>query len=469
MRRVACGLAPAIVAAAIWAAPAWGHAFYVDPAAQPGATCQVGDPCQTIAEAMAVQDPDEGSPDIVVVEPGIYTENLALDVTPQVPFADRSLIASGVGVHVIVPAVAAQPTVEIGAAANVVGFTIRGPKPAVLNGPGRLSFNTFDSATVANGDAHVTVGTAAGGSVVDRNTFVDDGTGTQVGVASLAPGSPVIRQNDFSKLPTAIRIDAGSPTLDGDLITHGGTGISAAAGTSVTVLNLTSIGNSVADLALQDAGLTLNSSIVEDPIVAGGTSTCAISRSAGPTTGGGPCTSFQLSNAAPGFVDAAGGNYHLAAGSPLIDAGDPALLSGLDIDGNERAIDGNCDGAAVRDIGADEFERDCPPPPVVPPPVTPDPPAGDTDPPETSLNAKKVDGRTATFRFGSDEPHSSFNCRIDKKPFRACESPVRYGRIDPGRHVFRVTAVDAAGNEDPVPARQRFRIARPGRSGGARG
>ena len=57
-----------------------------------------------------------------------------------------------------------------------------------------------------------------------------------------------------------------------------------------------------------------------------------------------------------GFVDAAGGDYRLLPGSPLIDAGDPATAQGLDLDGNPLVADGNADGGARRDLGAFELQ-----------------------------------------------------------------------------------------------------------------
>lgn len=56
-----------------------------------------------------------------------------------------------------------------------------------------------------------------------------------------------------------------------------------------------------------------------------------------------------------GFVDAATGDYRLAPGSPLIDAGDPTTLAGLDFAGNPLIADGNGDGIARRDVGAYEL------------------------------------------------------------------------------------------------------------------
>ena len=56
----------------------------------------------------------------------------------------------------------------------------------------------------------------------------------------------------------------------------------------------------------------------------------------------------------PLFVDPAAWDYHLAEGSPAIDAGVDAGV-GTDIDGDSRPVDGDADGTAMVDIGADEF------------------------------------------------------------------------------------------------------------------
>lgn len=55
------------------------------------------------------------------------------------------------------------------------------------------------------------------------------------------------------------------------------------------------------------------------------------------------------------FVDAAGGDYHLQAGSPCIDAGTNEGAPNMDFDGNPRPIDGDGDNIAVVDMGAFEF------------------------------------------------------------------------------------------------------------------
>jgi hypothetical protein len=66
--------------------------------------------------------------------------------------------------------------------------------------------------------------------------------------------------------------------------------------------------------------------------------------------------------------------------------------------------------------------------------------------------------RTAKFKFVSSEANSTFQCKLDKKPFNPCRSPKKYKRLKPGKHVFQVRAIDAAGNRDKTPATRRFRV-----------
>ncbi len=81
--------------------------------------------------------------------------------------------------------------------------------------------------------------------------------------------------------------------------------------------------------------------------------------------------------------------------------------------------------------------------------------------PQTTLVRKpprKGHDRTPTFRFVADEAGSTFQCRIDAKPFRACRSPFTSAVLSLGRHRFRVRARDDSGGLDPSPASYSFRL-----------
>jgi hypothetical protein len=68
----------------------------------------------------------------------------------------------------------------------------------------------------------------------------------------------------------------------------------------------------------------------------------------------------------------------------------------------------------------------------------------------------RSDDDSPTFKFKADEPGAKFKCKLDKKPFRGCKSPKTYHGLDPGRHRFKVKAIDADGNLDPTPAKDKF-------------
>jgi parallel beta-helix repeat protein len=59
----------------------------------------------------------------------------------------------------------------------------------------------------------------------------------------------------------------------------------------------------------------------------------------------------------PCFVNEGVNNYHLKSSSQCIDRGDPNFtdVNGVDIDGEDRVMDGDSDGNSIVDMGADEF------------------------------------------------------------------------------------------------------------------
>ena len=53
---------------------------------------------------------------------------------------------------------------------------------------------------------------------------------------------------------------------------------------------------------------------------------------------------------------------------------------------------------------------------------------------------------------------STFECKLDKKPFKACVSPKTVKHLDEHKHTFKVRAIDAAGNVDSSPAKDKFKV-----------
>ncbi|HEX6115548.1 MAG TPA: S8 family serine peptidase, partial [Solirubrobacterales bacterium] len=87
--------------------------------------------------------------------------------------------------------------------------------------------------------------------------------------------------------------------------------------------------------------------------------------------------------------------------------------------------------------------------------------AVETDPPETRIvkgPKKRTTARKAKFRFRSDEPGSTFECKYDRKPFKPCTSPRKLKRVKVGRHKFLVRATDGVGNVDTSAAKKRWRV-----------
>jgi Zn-dependent metalloprotease len=88
----------------------------------------------------------------------------------------------------------------------------------------------------------------------------------------------------------------------------------------------------------------------------------------------------------------------------------------------------------------------------------------DTDPPEATITSGPsgtTDDSTPTFGFSSDEPGSTFECRVDGVPFAACTSPHTTAVLALGAHTFEVQATDLAGNTQATPASRGFTVVSP--------
>ena len=86
---------------------------------------------------------------------------------------------------------------------------------------------------------------------------------------------------------------------------------------------------------------------------------------------------------------------------------------------------------------------------------------GDTTPPETTISAGPsgtTQAIAATFEFGSSEPGSSFECRLDGGAWSSCSSPQSYSSLADGPHTFEARATDKAFNTDPTPASRSWTV-----------
>ncbi len=234
-----------------------------------------------------------------------------------------------------------------------------------------------------------------------------------------------------------------------------------------TLRNVTAIGSRGIQAATANSGVSLTVD-AKNVIAAGATDVEAIANGGSSTTvmlshsnyntripaspSGGSFVTAPSTNrnqvASPLFTDALSGAFHQAPGSPTIDAGVGNLLNGTaDIDGDKRALDGNHDCVVQADIGADEYVDDSPPACSSPPPSS-------GAAPDTEIDKgpkRKTSRRKAKFRFSSDDPTASFECRLDKKDFAHCTSPQEYKKLKRRKHRFEVRAIDRAGNVDATP------------------
>jgi large repetitive protein len=68
--------------------------------------------------------------------------------------------------------------------------------------------------------------------------------------------------------------------------------------------------------------------------------------------------------------------------------------------------------------------------------------------------------RTVVFRFAdiTGGPETSFLCKLDGKPWRDCQAPLKLKHLGHKRHVLRVKAYDAAGNREKRPVKRSFQV-----------
>jgi hypothetical protein len=87
----------------------------------------------------------------------------------------------------------------------------------------------------------------------------------------------------------------------------------------------------------------------------------------------------------------------------------------------------------------------------------------DDDPPQTKITKhppKKGAKRKAKFKFTADE-EASFECKLDKKAFKPCDSPYKKNVGRKG-HKFQVRAIDVQGNVDASAAKFKWKVRKEG-------
>lgn len=88
----------------------------------------------------------------------------------------------------------------------------------------------------------------------------------------------------------------------------------------------------------------------------------------------------------------------------------------------------------------------------------------DSAPPLTRITSgpgMKTRKAKPVFRFADitdDPPGTAFVCKLDRRPWRSCQSPWRLTRVGRKPHLVRIRAIDAAGNQEAVAAKRRFKV-----------
>jgi PKD domain len=316
---------------------------------------------------------------------------------------------------------------------NSFGIGIR----AVSGTLNRVADSTVDGDVVA-------VQAAAGATVrVERSRLRADAAGVQVraGATASIDSTSIVFRNVVDYIPAGGIVfanESGAPsTVDAENVTLLGNGQVGSAGVmmensfsraiTLTLRNSVISGypksiDRVTAAAGSQANLTTDHSAYA-PVADTGTVNGTLSESA------------RLDVADPGFLDASGLDVHLRADSPLIDAGaEPGGGSATDLARQPRVVDGHGTCAAVRDIGAYEFQ---------PGPRAPHAAASATP------GAAKT-GQAVTFgAAGSCDPDLgdalSFAWSFDDGA-TAAGATVTHAFAAAGVHSATVTATDAGGH-----------------------
>jgi hypothetical protein len=87
----------------------------------------------------------------------------------------------------------------------------------------------------------------------------------------------------------------------------------------------------------------------------------------------------------------------------------------------------------------------------------------DSTPPQTRITlgpGVKTRSRSPMFRFAdiTDETGTAFLCKLDRRGWQPCQAPWRAPRLRLRVHTLKVTAIDAAGNQESTGTKRRFKV-----------
>lgn len=74
--------------------------------------------------------------------------------------------------------------------------------------------------------------------------------------------------------------------------------------------------------------------------------------------------------------------------------------------------------------------------------------------------AFKTRARSPVFRFtdATGQDGTKFICKLDRRRWKSCSSPLKLKKLDRGKHAFRVKGVNASGEWEARPTRRKFKV-----------
>ncbi len=150
------------------------------------------------------------------------------------------------------------------------------------------------------------------------------------------------------------------------------------------------------------------------------------------------------------FADTNDGIYRFW--NPVLFDGSPPTPSGVSGPDRELLINADIEPDVDADGYGDETQDGCSTTPLR---------QDDCVAPQTTITKdapRKTRKAKVKFKFASDDPGAEFECKLDNEPFEVCGSPKTVRRLDEGKHKFKVRAIDAAGNVDTSPAKDKFKV-----------